>query len=231
MKKPPKQRNEEDTKFLQNAFQSIKFFVDVIEEIAPELIPKLYKELRHEFFPKKSTVFQIGNPGSKFYIIMKGSVFVMLEKAGFKEDVEEFFDGPSHKFNNEEFKLIDNIMKENEHESAFPEVDDSMKHKALKFLKKQLWEFDKNFSRKSYSEKDNSTISKFVKKLHNLDQTSKKTHFQGERVRIPEEFIEILSDRDFLALMYPDLVFCKELSTGDSFGELALRRDIPRFFL
>jgi CRP-like cAMP-binding protein len=229
MKKPPKQRSEEDTKFLQDSFQSIKFFVDVNEEISPHLIPKLYRELRHEYFMKRSTIFQIGNPGSKFYIILKGTVQVLLEKTGFKEDVEELFSGPSHKYMDEEFKLIDNIMTLKDIEKGtFEELEETDKDEALSFLRKQLWEFDKTYSRKSYSEKENLAISKFVRKLNNFEQGSKYLEFQRDRVKIPEEFINILTDRDFLSLMFPNLVLTNELGIGDSFGELALKRDIPR---
>lgn len=230
MKKPSKQRIDEEIKLLQDAFQSIKFFLDVNEEISSELIPKLYRELRHEFFSKRSSIFQIGNPGSKFYIILRGSVFVLLEKTGFRENVEELFAGPSHKFADEEFNLIDNIMKSQASESnlSMQEIDESNKDAALSHLRKQLWEFDQSYSRKSYSEKDNSTISKFMKKLHNFDQNARASDFIGDRVKIPEEFLNILTDKDFLSLMYPNLVLSKNLGVGDSFGELALRRDIPR---
>ena len=231
MKKNSKQRTEDEAKFLEEAFHTIKFFVEVNDEISQELILKLYKELKHEFFKKRSKVFEIGDPGSKFYIILKGSIYVLLEKSGFKkDDVEVISDGEHRKFSVEEFKLLDNILSKREIESDGMVVDESEKEKALLYLNKQLREIEKNYSKKAYSNKDSLLISKFIRKLQNLDLNSKNINFDHDRIRFHEDFLNILNDKDFLSLIYPELVMAKQLNTGDSFGELALRRSIPRFF-
>ncbi len=230
MKKNSKQRTEEEAKFLEEAFHTIKFFTEVKEEISQELILKLYKELKHEFFTKKSRVFEIGDPGSKFYIILKGSVYVLLEKSGFKkDDVEESFDEHDRKFSSEEFKLLDNILSKREIEESAV-VEESEKEKALLYLKKQLRELERNYSKKAYSDKDSLLISKFIRKLQKLDLNSKNINYDHDRIKFHEDFLNILNDKDYLSLIYPELVIAKQLNIGDSFGELALRRSIPRFF-
>ena len=231
MKKTSKQRSDEEAKTLQEAFHLIKFFVSVNDEISEDLILKLYKELKHEYFTRRSKIFKIGDLGNKFYIILKGSVYVLLEKTGFKEEVEEFSEDENHKFDHEEAKLIDNIFSTKQLEKAgpFANVNESDKENALIFLKKQIREFEKSYSRKNYSDKDNSNIIKAIKRLQNLDITSKNFNFISDKIRFPDDFLNILNDNDYASLMFPDLVQSKELKIGDSFGEVALRRSIPRF--
>lgn len=231
MKKSPKQRSDEDSKYLADAFHSIKFFIEAHEEIPEDLILKLYKELSHTFCLKRDKIFQIGDIGNKFYIILKGSVYVLLQKTGFRENVEESIEENNEdKFSNEEFKLIDDIISMNdiEKDGPFPNVENPKKIQALDYLKMQLHEFEKNYSKLTYCDKDNSTISKYVKKLWSLDSTSSNVNFSDDRIRFQSDFLNILNDKDYLSLLYPEMILSKELFTGDSFGELALRRSIPR---
>lgn len=237
MMKPAKQRNDEETRFLKDAFSSIKFFIEVHEEIPNELLMKLYKELRHEFYARRGKVFEIGDKGTKFYIILKGTAYVLLRKEGFTENVEDITEiDEMHKFStneNHEEKLIDNILSTKEilqKEGPFPHVTEEHKTKALQYLALQLKEFEKCYSKKNYSEKDHNKIAKCVKKLKSLDVNAQNMHFHYDRVRFPDNFLNILNDKDYLTLLYPNLILSKELITGDTFGELALRRSIPRFF-
>ena len=53
MKKPSKQRSDEDSKYLEEAFRSIKFFIEMHDELPEDLLLKLYKELRHKLNLRK----------------------------------------------------------------------------------------------------------------------------------------------------------------------------------
>lgn len=227
MMKTAKQRTDEEAKFLREAFGSIKFFVEVHQEIPENLLLKLYKEMKHQFYPKRSKVFQIGDRGTKFYIILKGAVYVLLEKTGFKKNVEDISDKEDN--DDEEECTIEDFIGNKDKPKNANRVTDDMKLSALLYLKIQLREFESNYSRKMYSDKENAKISKYLKKLRGLDLTSENSYFDGDKIRFSENFLKILHEKDYLSLIYPNLTVGKELITGDTFGELALRRSIPRY--
>ena len=52
----------------------MKFFAGVIESYGNDVAQRWYNELKYEFWPKGSTIFNFGDLGSKFYIIIKGKV-------------------------------------------------------------------------------------------------------------------------------------------------------------
>ena len=52
----------------------MQFFAGVKKEYGQEVANKWYNELKYEFFPKGSTVFNFGEFGTKFYIVVKGKV-------------------------------------------------------------------------------------------------------------------------------------------------------------
>lgn len=57
-------------------FNELKFFADMLKN-DQKIVSECYNWLRYEFFPKGSTVFNYGDEGDKFYVILKGSVSCM----------------------------------------------------------------------------------------------------------------------------------------------------------
>lgn len=57
-----------------NYFNKMKFFSEVIKNDGQEVANKWYNELKYEFYPKGSTIFNFGEFGTKFFIIIKGKV-------------------------------------------------------------------------------------------------------------------------------------------------------------
>ena len=53
--------------------------------MTPEFVIPLYKELIYEKMVDKQVVFNLGDPGRKFYIILKGSVWVLVKKRGLQD--------------------------------------------------------------------------------------------------------------------------------------------------
>ena len=45
---------------MKTAFEQVKFFEDVKNELNESFLDKLYKELKYEFAPKKSIIFNLG---------------------------------------------------------------------------------------------------------------------------------------------------------------------------
>lgn len=50
-----------------------------------EIVTNLYKQLSYEFTPKRHVVFNLGDIGRKFYIILKGTVYVLVRKKGLQD--------------------------------------------------------------------------------------------------------------------------------------------------
>jgi CRP-like cAMP-binding protein len=84
LKLSPKTRTLMDIKALIDFTCQIEFFKELIEENSPEAHLKCCQHMLYECIPKKSIVFDFGDKASKFYVILKGSVQVLVPgKYGF----------------------------------------------------------------------------------------------------------------------------------------------------
>lgn len=73
-------KTQNDLDFQDHKFKDIKFFSDYKEKLEEEFFTRLLKSLDYEKHNAKQILFRRGEKGTKFYIILKGSVTVMLEK-------------------------------------------------------------------------------------------------------------------------------------------------------
>ena len=78
------QRNENELKILQSYLYSLKKFVSLLgvnkeEELNP-LLRNISIHLKGEKFQSGKMVFRYGDKGTKFYLILKGSISVMILK-------------------------------------------------------------------------------------------------------------------------------------------------------
>lgn len=76
LQKPTDYRTQSDIKLLAKATENIKFFQEINQDNGFELHDELCKYLVHKFHHKDDLVFQEGNIGTTFYIILKGGVSV-----------------------------------------------------------------------------------------------------------------------------------------------------------
>ena len=76
-------RTEFELTRLKLTFSEIfPFFNKMQSEGSEKTVFDLLKELSYEFQQKRKTLFEIGDAGSKFYIMLKGSVYVLAREKG-----------------------------------------------------------------------------------------------------------------------------------------------------
>ena len=160
---------------LKSAFGEVKFFEERKLELSTECYDRLFRELKYEFVEKRRPVFNLGDMGRNFYIIIQGTVSILLKKKGLEENPDEKF-----------------VKKENEEEED-NEGDDGLEKKRKRALLKKILQYE------------------------NGDTTIKKE-------------AEEISDEDFLNVRYPSFFMMRKMNDGESFGEIALRQNVPRFF-
>ncbi|KAM3143111.1 Cyclic nucleotide-binding domain-containing protein 2 [Paramecium bursaria] len=85
LNKPKLQKSANDLQLLSLAFTSIKFFNEMSKTTSQDELCQLYKELTYTRLPARRTVFHYGDIGKNFYIILRGSVWVLVAKAGLSD--------------------------------------------------------------------------------------------------------------------------------------------------
>eukprot|EP01017_Pseudomicrothorax_dubius_P034028 TRINITY_DN4617_c0_g1_i2.p1 TRINITY_DN4617_c0_g1~~TRINITY_DN4617_c0_g1_i2.p1 ORF type:complete len:745 (-),score=89.20 TRINITY_DN4617_c0_g1_i2:47-2281(-) len=78
LQKPTTSRSYKDTAILVNGTSSIVFF----QNVGPEVHEECVKVMTYEFIPEGQNVFRAGDGGTKFYVILRGSVGVWVNVAG-----------------------------------------------------------------------------------------------------------------------------------------------------
>ena len=73
-------KNSDDLEYLDTYFTKVKFFADSKAKVDKESFYKLLKCLQYERLKGHEILFRKGDKGDKFYIILKGSVKVMIPK-------------------------------------------------------------------------------------------------------------------------------------------------------
>jgi len=89
LKKPSEKRSKTDIKLLVECTKHIKFFIDITLENGQQTHEKCCKYMRYESFSQDSIVFEIGSEGFEFYIIMKGSIAVLVKIPRICEEINE----------------------------------------------------------------------------------------------------------------------------------------------
>lgn len=161
---------------LKSAFGEVKFFEERKLELSTECYDRLFRELKYEFVEKRRPVFNLGDMGRNFYIIIQGTVSILLKKKGLEQNPDEKF-----------------VKKDNEEEND-NEGDDGVEKKRKRALLKKILQHE------------NGDIA-----------------FQKE--------VDEISDEDFLNVRYPSFFMMRKMKNGESFGEIALRQNVPRFLI
>ena len=113
LKKTSQTRNKNDIILLKKSLESVKFLQTIKEEISDEVLDNLHLKLKYEFVPRRKTVFNLGETGKKFYIILKGAVYILLKKMGLEPSGEEKLNASPKGINNEN-SISDEIEKKKE---------------------------------------------------------------------------------------------------------------------
>ncbi|CAD8114582.1 unnamed protein product [Paramecium sonneborni] len=78
---------------------NLKKIKEIRQEVPPELIGRIYSELRYEFVPALNPVYRQGDQNKRYYIILEGKVVVMKPKQKMVGSSKiEFFDNLQQKF-------------------------------------------------------------------------------------------------------------------------------------
>lgn len=87
--KDPKDRTKDDVKLLSTIFANNKFFKSQKEQFEEKTINYLYRNLHLLKFKENQTVFDYGDVGELFYIIIEGEVIIKVPSPHVLED--DFF--------------------------------------------------------------------------------------------------------------------------------------------
>ncbi|CAD8128324.1 unnamed protein product [Paramecium sonneborni] len=82
LEKPKKQRIQNELQLLSMAFSSIKYFQEMSKTTSQDEMLNLFRELQYIEVPARRTLFRLGDIGKNFYIILSGSVWVLVGKSG-----------------------------------------------------------------------------------------------------------------------------------------------------
>ena len=86
----PKERDEEEIRCLVEILSKMEFFQTLGVQHEVKLIETCCRNISMEFVEKNQYVFLYGSQGSKFYIILQGTVGVWIPKSGGMVGSEEF---------------------------------------------------------------------------------------------------------------------------------------------
>ncbi|CAD8179893.1 unnamed protein product [Paramecium pentaurelia] len=125
LSKEQKQRNQNELNLLSQAFYSIKYFTEMQKTTSQEEMLNLYRELQYINVPARRTLFRFGAIGKNFYIILRGSVWVLVGKSGLGDNKIEVIEKKGDKKNDKK-KKVEKEYDEGEEsdEDEFQDVDD-----------------------------------------------------------------------------------------------------------
>lgn len=90
-KKDPCFRTNLEISFLEKITQNYTFFQEIRGKISHEAYCEFFKELRYESHRAGTVLFNYGEVGKKFYLILSGSVYVLVPKPKNKVLIDQTF--------------------------------------------------------------------------------------------------------------------------------------------
>ncbi|KAM3132133.1 hypothetical protein pb186bvf_015728 [Paramecium bursaria] len=81
------ERSKSEIEYLMRVLAQLKFFEEQQQNLTTYLYFQLFRHLEYDFRPKESTVFNYGDYGQSFYIILRGSVQVLLPKPHIQDEI------------------------------------------------------------------------------------------------------------------------------------------------
>eukprot|EP01017_Pseudomicrothorax_dubius_P025299 TRINITY_DN2714_c0_g1_i11.p1 TRINITY_DN2714_c0_g1~~TRINITY_DN2714_c0_g1_i11.p1 ORF type:complete len:208 (-),score=40.99 TRINITY_DN2714_c0_g1_i11:1384-2007(-) len=89
LRRPGPKRSEKEVLFLCQALTNIKFIQDMRAELNEDIFLDLFRQLRYELLPKGKTLFQHGDLGRNWYLILQGCVFVVVPKKKLRKAITQ----------------------------------------------------------------------------------------------------------------------------------------------
>ncbi|CAD8191302.1 unnamed protein product [Paramecium pentaurelia] len=117
LEKSKKLRNANDLQLLAMAFSSIKYFQEMSKTTSQDEMLNLFRELQYIEVPARRTLFRLGDIGKNFYIILSGSVWVLVAKSGLQSGTFTKKD----ENNNDKIEIDEGTFQD---EFEFMELDD-----------------------------------------------------------------------------------------------------------
>lgn len=122
-RRDPSLRSELEIDFIQKIMQNFTFFSDIKEKISRHSYRELLKELKFESHNKSDILFNYGDSGKKFYLILSGSVSVLVPKSKNKLLLDKNLNKFKVNVDKTNIKKLKNSMTEEEQLlEAFPNM-------------------------------------------------------------------------------------------------------------
>ncbi|EAR96997.3 cyclic nucleotide-binding domain protein (macronuclear) [Tetrahymena thermophila SB210] len=100
-------KNKKEIQFLKLAISGLTLFKQNQDILFKEnMAMSLFKELKYEFFLEKDPIFHFGEFGYKYYIVLKGSVQLLIPKPEIAKEIEKKREESQNIFNQKFFKSI-----------------------------------------------------------------------------------------------------------------------------
>ena len=205
-------------------FNKISFFQDLQNKIPLTHVRHLIKEFKYEFKERGDVVFQYGEFGANYYILLKGSLFLLLPKSTLNVDYTPEKSFVAAQYLTEPIPSpISNVIKGVSHQNieenkSSPTMDGKLKLKidTPKGTPKSILPTNRN------SHVSPSMKRKFTK--FNEEAMKKKSIISSTVLRDVE--------KDLMATIrqtFQDFEITKKLEAVTGFGEIALMSNLKRF--
>ena len=89
LKKSSRTRKKYEVEILKKSLENVKFLLTIKDQMSMEVLDSLHCKMKYEYVPRRRAVFNLGETGKKFYIILKGAVYILLKKEGLEPSAEE----------------------------------------------------------------------------------------------------------------------------------------------
>jgi CRP-like cAMP-binding protein len=200
LKKDPSCRFPFEILFLKHSLQHLAFFKEVQQKISDENFNELFKELRVEYHAKSSVLFNYGDTGKKLYVILQGSIYVLV---------------PRLKVTKKEEIIVKRLNESMRNNFVMEEPEEEKKNKDS-LRKEESLPKKEEFPKKE-------EISREPEQLLRRESNQRKEEISLKQ----EEFSFPLAEEGLLAI-YPNFRIANMLGEGALFGEISLSLKEPR---
>lgn len=224
-----------DIEIILKAFDNISFFQDLKTKIPPEHINQLIKHFTYENKERGEIVFKYDDYGTNYYILLNGSVYVLVPKATLNADYTPEKQYVAAQYLTEPNITITNVNKQikpKENKSINDETNNIKNDETMKCMieiknkDEPIISFELNTSHVSPSQK-----KKFMERVSVFQEGSPKRG-QGSIVKKKTVFSKEKEEETLINIKktFPDFEIIKKLESVIGFGEIALLSNNKRFF-
>ncbi|KAL4478048.1 hypothetical protein ABPG72_013487 [Tetrahymena utriculariae] len=219
-----KERGESDLDFLQDCYgERIDFFKVISGRYGLTALKNVFKVMKYETFQKGDKIFQIGDKGDKFYIILLGKVKVTIPKKQI-QDIQANLQALSRMSN---FMNIPQISPKRQSIIGSPKSL-TKKNSSLISMSQMSVSFQKILNQNSsYRGKKSSQIflkmSEFQQNSMAIQKRRLSKLLLEPRNSIQNTIQENYDPKDYLEELSSKYNIVRELGKGESFGEMSMQ--------